>query len=730
MSEAKGDSRVTEVQEWLNETYGAQSWFTKLTVDGMTGAGTCKALCKALQYEIGVKNVDGVIGAGTLAVCPTIGATVTNTNLIKIIQCGFYCKGYECGGITGHYGVEVEIAAQKFKMDAGFDVGNGELQPIFIRALLNTDAFVLVKNGKDYVREAQQYLNNTYIVKLSNWALIPCNGIPDRNMMKAIIAGLQYEEANHSTSGVDGIYGKNTLSKAPTLSSGTAKTAYVKIVQMCLMCMMETNAGMDGAFGSALKKQIEEFQKFYCLSGVTSGTVDRITWASLLSSKGETSRAAKACDTSTVLNYAKAKSLYDAGYRYVGRYLSGTVGGKRSKAMTAEEIADIFKAGLRIFAIFQEGTPSMSRYTLESGVSEAQKALSAARQLGIPEDAIIYFAIDYDVMESGINAVKQYFAGIRRVFAKAGYYYHAGIYGARNVCSKVCNSGLAESSYVSDMSTGFSGNLGYKIPENWAFDQFHEYQFPSTDGTFGLDKVGYSGRYNGFVSVTKANEMMPDVSDDYRRQKTVKLFKALGLPLRAGFKMATKYKYYQPYLEVTYSVYEKAELLPDEGVKATVTVENGKMQTDVSNTMETIFGKLDIKYTTDLGITSAFTIELLSKEIENGSIGIDFKLNAVGELILILKCKAILREDALTRYTMGYEIELKYLPKDDSAPQEEYEYTELYNWMMENQGQVATAGVVLLLGCWVLAELVSGGTVNVMIPVFVTTLPKVVENLG
>ena len=68
-------------------------------------------------------------------------------------------------------------------------------------------------------------------------------------------------------------------------------------------------------------------------------------------------------------------------------------------------------------------------------------------------------------MESGINAVKQYFAGIRRVFAKAGYYYHAGIYGARNVCSKVCNSGLAESSYVSDMSTGFSGNLGYKIPE-------------------------------------------------------------------------------------------------------------------------------------------------------------------------------------------------------------------------------------------------------------------------
>lgn len=40
MSEAKGDPRVTEVQEWLNETYGAQSWFTKLTVDVYKEYGT------------------------------------------------------------------------------------------------------------------------------------------------------------------------------------------------------------------------------------------------------------------------------------------------------------------------------------------------------------------------------------------------------------------------------------------------------------------------------------------------------------------------------------------------------------------------------------------------------------------------------------------------------------------------------------------------------------------
>ena len=52
MSEAKGDSRVTEVQEWLNETYGAQSWFTKLTVDGMTEQVHAKLCAKPCSMKL------------------------------------------------------------------------------------------------------------------------------------------------------------------------------------------------------------------------------------------------------------------------------------------------------------------------------------------------------------------------------------------------------------------------------------------------------------------------------------------------------------------------------------------------------------------------------------------------------------------------------------------------------------------------------------------------------
>lgn len=47
------------------------------------------------------------------------------------------------------------------------------------------------------------------------------------------------------------------------------------------------------------------------------------------------------------------------------------------------------------------------------------------------------------------------------------------------------------------MSTGFSCNLGYPIPKNWAFDQFVEKDFLSSS-TFPIDKDGYSGRDKGF----------------------------------------------------------------------------------------------------------------------------------------------------------------------------------------------------------------------------------------
>ena len=93
--------------------------------------------------------------------------------------------------------------------------------------------------------------------------------------------------------------------------------------------------------------------------------------------------------------------------------------------------------------------------------------------------------------------------------------YKVGIYAPRYICSYISNKGLAEYSFVADMSSGYSCNLGYPIPKNWTFDQFFEFnkdsggQFPSNP-SFDLDKVGYSGRDKGIATFDKMPYMSPD----------------------------------------------------------------------------------------------------------------------------------------------------------------------------------------------------------------------------
>ncbi len=75
------------------------------------------------------------------------------------------------------------------------------------------------------------------------------------------------------------------------------------------------------------------------------------------------------------------------------------------------------------------------------------------------------------------------------IYAAANFMpYSIGIYGARNTCTLVRKAGLSSSSFVSDLSTGYSGNLGFPLPEDWAFDQVKEYRLYYSGGDFGIDK--------------------------------------------------------------------------------------------------------------------------------------------------------------------------------------------------------------------------------------------------
>ena len=104
--------------------------------------------------------------------------------------------------------------------------------------------------------------------------------------------------------------------------------------------------GFDGGFGAGVQSAVRSCQQDYNLT--VDGVCGRQTWASLIVSCGDTSRAALACDTRFELTSDKLQYLYNNGYRIVGRYLTGG----NFKQLRPGEPQRILDAGLSFFLIF------------------------------------------------------------------------------------------------------------------------------------------------------------------------------------------------------------------------------------------------------------------------------------------------------------------------------------------------------------------------------------------
>lgn len=83
--------------------------------------------------------------------------------------------------------------------------------------------------------------------------------------------------------------------------------------------------------------------------------------------------------------------------------------------------------------------------------------------------------------------------------------YKIGIYGARNVCARVSAQGYSCSSFVCDMSSGFSGNLGYSLPKDWAIDQISTITLGTGTGQIEIDNNICSNNNIGVSSITPNN---------------------------------------------------------------------------------------------------------------------------------------------------------------------------------------------------------------------------------
>ncbi|ESU34091.1 hypothetical protein G3A_02915 [Bacillus sp. 17376] len=493
------DLMVLMVQEWVNDTYGGRSGYQPAPEKGKTGWSTVYALTRALQIELGIGTPADSFGPGTSAAYKSWGEMELGSvpedekgkNIVQILQGACYCKGYDPGRFHGVFDENLKNAVIRLQTDAGLPVRNGKVYDYVFKAFLTMDAYVLTFGGDPRIREMQQDLNNKYYITSG---VQPCDGHYQRGTNRALIYGIQTEEGiapNLQTGSV----GPTTRDRLPTLSLGSSGN-FVKLLQYALYVNRFDPGAFDGYYGSAVKQTVLNFQSFCMLPA--DGVTGKQTWLSALVSTGDSTRKGTACDCVTMITPARAESLKAAGYQTVGRYLTNVPNSSLNKKIQPGELQNIFNAGLTVFPIYQTIGSYLGYFTIEQGRIDAQAALNAAREHGFLKGATIYFAVDFDVLGHEITQnIIPYFIGVNDRMNNLGSIYKIGVYGPRAVCIRVSERGLATTSFVSGMSTGYSGNLGYPLPENWAFDQISTISIGSGDGYIEIDNNIKSGRYNG-----------------------------------------------------------------------------------------------------------------------------------------------------------------------------------------------------------------------------------------
>ncbi|MEV0924285.1 glycoside hydrolase domain-containing protein [Streptomyces spongiicola] len=541
------DEMVRQAQVFVNEAYGSVIGMT-VAENGQTGWNTMYALTRALQHELGITSLSNNFGPGTLAALQAQYGALNETNIpspnfCKIIQSALYCKGYDGGSLDGTYNSRVKDAVAKLNQDMGLSAvyPGSSLWPKVIKGLLNMDAYVTVNNGSSAIRSVQQWLNGRYILR-RDFYVIPCDGHHSRDVAKSMLYAVQYE-LGMADGVANGVFGPGTQSglKAQTVSVGSTG-AWARLFTAAMV--LNKRDVSFGDFTAEVKVGVESFQAFVKLP--INGRGDFSTWASLLVSYGDQSRLGEACDGVTKITNARAQTLKASGVKYVGRYLTNpSTTSLPEKAIQPGELQTIADNGLRCFPIYQTFGRDASDFSYPQGRWAGQAAVNAALDHGFKSGTRIFFAVDFDALDGDVTtSVLPHFKGIQDAITDDGNRFAIGVYGPRNVCTRVSEAGHATASFVSDMSSGFSGNFGYPLPTNWAYDQIVTRTIGSGAGTIEIDVNIASGRDTGQASFNAPRTPLPDTALSpsvltSMRTDVGKYMESIGFPNNGGFRSHT-----------------------------------------------------------------------------------------------------------------------------------------------------------------------------------------------
>lgn len=482
--------------------------------DGMTGWPVVYGLIRVLQYELGVEILSDAFGPGTLGKLseyyPVIDATHGTPEIWRVVQAALYCKGYAGEGaiedetsreleFIGRYNSQTASAIAQLKTDIGVASsehfqGSG-LEPKVFKCLLNTDPYYTSSGGSPELSTACRWLNAKYLHR-RDYVAAPCDGSPSRGIQRALLLGIQYAlELDDDTA--NGFFGVTTQAGVRDHRLAVRSIGeWVGFFRVGMLLNQRPNVTFSEKFDSALSQQVREFQSFSALP--VTGVADFATWASLLVSCGDTSRVGAAADCATKLTPADLAALQQRGVTTVGRYLFTVPGTTLDKGIGENELGYFMQAGMAVFPIYQTSGNYLDYFTADQGTVDASSALGWLSDLGFAAGTTVYFAVDFDLMRHQIitHAIP-YFTAISNVFHSFGDRYTIGVYGARLVCTMLADEGLTTSSFVLDMSTGYSGNLGFALPSNWAFDQISGFSLSAGDRIVDYDNNVMSGHDQG-----------------------------------------------------------------------------------------------------------------------------------------------------------------------------------------------------------------------------------------
>ncbi|GHB43574.1 hypothetical protein GCM10010397_12500 [Streptomyces spinoverrucosus] len=496
---APADIYVYRTQKWVNETYDTAPGYVSCSVTGYTGWNTVLALTQGLQHELGISPTVQNFGPGTFNAVKNheiVPEFERNANLLRLYNGALWCKGYWASQSLGGWGEESEASLRQLYADMGLDHANAgqrlAMWPHVLKSLLRMDQFRLVPGGDPHVRAIQQRLNSRYVagIGIPAMSLVPCDGIYSRDVQQGLMMAIQYE-LGIAPGSINGYFGPGTQAALKGRGSATLTGDLRYLFRAACYFNSPTytangqahylaaDIGTDAPTGTHLG-WLQAFQRFSQLP--VTGHNDYATWAQLLVSSGDTTRDATGCDCITEITPQRGQLLKANGYHIVGRYLDEHLApgddGYLGKALKPGEPQAILNAGLRFFPIFQYNGTELGNFTYDKGYDQGKKAHVKAAEHGIGTGTCIYFGVDYDATDEEITSnVVPYFNGVKAALAELGSRYTFGVYGSRNVCIRVSKDAGARWSFVSGMSWGFSGNLGFPLPENWSFNQIHEYEF-------------------------------------------------------------------------------------------------------------------------------------------------------------------------------------------------------------------------------------------------------------